>query len=408
MGFRRLLRFHLRVGVRLAWRAMVPAVAAGAGAAAFLRLDFLRSLAAALFGPGAGPAASLAVLAAAAGLAAAGRPRVCRGLDGWIRHLPVSGQDQRRAATAALAIVQLPLLLILGSLAALEPRTDPARFLGLLAMTAAAAQLAVPKEHPVRSGALALAAGWTAGAGTWPALGLAAALLLAAELTAGSWRQAAPAASRRSLAHGFLEARIAWRAVGFRLAGAYASGLLAVGAAALFLHNNLLSARDARLGAIFGGGAGLVLFLATLAETLAVRRPVWPWARSLPQPAARRGIADAVWLGGHAVPLLALAGWIAPRSLPALAALLPFLALRAAGAVRRAPERRSGASGEILGEGLFAVALAALLPWLALAGVAAVPWAVRRVAERERAQKVSRWSELHHLAAGDPQSWSAS
>ena len=69
---------------------------------------------------------------------------------------------------------------------------------------------------------------------------------------------------------------------------------------------------------------------------------------------------------------------------------------------------RDVATGEILGEGLFAVALVALLPWLALAGLGAVPWAVRRVAERERAQKVSRWSELHHLAAGDSQSWSAS
>jgi hypothetical protein len=33
---------------------------------------------------------------------------------------------------------------------------------------------------------------------------------------------------------------------------------------------------------------------------------------------------------------------------------------------------------------------------------------LRAAAERERRQKVSRWLELHHLAAGDPQSWSAS
>jgi len=37
----------------------------------------------------------------------------------------------------------------------------------------------------------------------------------------------------------------------------------------------------------------------------------------------------------------------------------------------------------------------------------AAPWAARAAAERERRQKVSRWLALHHLAAGDPQSWSA-
>ena len=76
--------------------------------------------------------------------------------------------------------------------------------------------------------------------------------------------------------------------------------------------------------------------------------------------------------------------------------------------MRRAPERRAGASGEILGEGLFLSALVALVPWAALLALVATPWALRAAAERERRQKVSRWLELHHLAAGDPQSWSAS
>jgi hypothetical protein len=95
--------------------------------------------------------------------------------------------------------------------------------------------------------------------------------------------------------------------------------------------------------------------------------------------------------------------------LPALAAALPlpFLAVRAAGAVRRAPERRTGASGEILLEGLLAAALAAVLPWAGLPLLALAPPALSWAAERERRQKVSRWLELHHLAAGDSQSWSA-
>jgi hypothetical protein len=67
-----------------------------------------------------------------------------------------------------------------------------------------------------------------------------------------------------------------------------------------------------------------------------------------------------------------------------------------------------GASGEILMEGLWLAAAVALLPWASLALVAAAPWAARSAARRERRQKVSRWLEIHHLAAGDPQSWSAS
>ena len=91
-----------------------------------------------------------------------------------------------------------------------------------------------------------------------------------------------------------------------------------------------------------------------------------------------------------------------------LAGALPFLAARAAGALRRAPERRTGAAGEILLEGGMTAALLALLPWLALPLLALALPALRAAAERERRQKVSRWLELHHLAVGDPQSWSAS
>jgi hypothetical protein len=88
-------------------------------------------------------------------------------------------------------------------------------------------------------------------------------------------------------------------------------------------------------------------------------------------------------------------------------AALPWVAARAAGAMRRAPERLTGASGEILGEGLLLAAAVALLPWVALLPLAAFPLALRFAAERDRRQKVSRWMEIHHLAAGDPQSWSS-
>jgi len=75
--------------------------------------------------------------------------------------------------------------------------------------------------------------------------------------------------------------------------------------------------------------------------------------------------------------------------------------------VRRAPERRTGASGEILIEGMLLAAAVALLPLGSIVALAATPLAIRAAAERERRQKVSRWQEIHHLAVGDPQSWSS-
>jgi hypothetical protein len=116
---------------------------------------------------------------------------------------------------------------------------------------------------------------------------------------------------------------------------------------------------------------------------------------------------DAGFLAAHALPAIVLAGWIDPPSSLAVLAITPWLAARAAGAMRRAPERRTGASGEILMEGLLLAAAVALLPWLAVLPPFATPWAVRVAAERDRKQKVSRWLELHHLAVGDPQSWSS-
>ena len=105
--------------------------------------------------------------------------------------------------------------------------------------------------------------------------------------------------------------------------------------------------------------------------------------------------------------LIAPPTWALVGALTAQVALLPPLAVLAAAAIRRTPERRTGAAGEILFVGSLAVALTALLPWLALPALLATPWLIRRAALRDQRQSVSRWLEIHHLAVGDPQSWSA-
>jgi hypothetical protein len=411
-----LLRFHFAVGARLAMRALVPMVAAAFGAGMLLGTDFLTSMAHVLFGERASGGSAVLLAAVFLGGAMEAAPRVCRGLGGWIRHLPVSGRAHARAAGLAVAIAQTPLLLgllFLAAYASVAPAVLLADALKLAVTALAAALFALPVERRWASAPLALAAAVLAGAGGWGALAGAVLLLVAADLVAGPLaRSGPPALHLRRRETGpiwgrFLALRIAWRALGATLIGALALGLLPVAGAFAFTAHNALAPEHVRLAARLGAGLAMVAVLAQLAEALAVRRPAWPWARSLPWSAAQRVRADALLLGLHALPLALAAVRISPAALASLA-LLPLLALRAAGAMRRAPERRTGAAGEILLEGSLLAALAALLPWTGLLALAAAPWALGAAAERERRQKVSRWLELHHLAAGDPQSWSAS
>lgn len=399
----------------------MPVIAGAVGGGMLLGTDFLTSLARMLYGARSSGGSAAMIAAACLGAAAVASPRICRGLGGWLRHLPVSGLAHRRAAGIAIAVAQAPLLLLFLFLAAYASRSGSSLIVDALALavTALATGIAVvPAKRRWASVPLAMAGAFTAGAGGWELLGAGAVLTLAADHEAGSLvRTGAPplVKTRRTGGGGLLEFRIAWRAVGRTLPGAFLFGLLPVGAAWAFIANNLsnnlvnsgLAPEHVRLGARLGAGCAVVFLLAQMGESLAVRRPAWPWSRSLPWSATRRVVSDALFLGLHALPLILLTAWIDPAALVVLA-IVPVLAVLAAGAVRRAPERRTGASGEILGAGLFLSALVALLPWTALLALVATPWAVRAAAERERRQKVSRWLELHHLAAGDPQSWSAS
>jgi hypothetical protein len=475
-------RFHLRVGTRLALAVLVPAFATAAGVLMFVRPELVRDLALALFGPGTGLPEALLVLGAAAAAAAVAAPRVCAGLGtlggpggrggpgstggpggpgGWLRHLPVAGSTHRRAATAAVAVAEAPVLAILALLIAIcwirqGAAAVAPHLAGLPVVAIAAAQLALPLPRRAAARLLALGAGALAGLGSWPALAAALPLAAAADLAAGQpwprrprrqrphrfpepaepWREA-PAAEppdssllrsrsdRRRLGWRalasllpsrialqplgwrarawLLPALIAFRALGWRLARSFGVALLPGLAALLFLRNNQLSPLHAARAALLGAGAACALLLATLAQALAMRRPPWPWARSLPWPARRRVLLDAVILGLPCLPLLALA----PAGAAPLAASLPLLAVRAAAAMRRPAEARQGPAGEVLCGGLLAAGLLALLPWAAAALLAATPWAARAAAARERRQKVSLWLERAHLAAGDPQSWSA-
>ena len=408
-----LLRFHFAVGARLAMRLLVPVIAAAFGAGMLLGPDFLKSISHVLFGARASGGTSVLFAAVFLGGAAEAAPRVCRGLGGWLRHLPVSGLAHRRAAGFAIALALLPLLLaflFLAAYASLAPAALLADALKLIVTALAAALCATPVERPWASRPLALAAAVLAGSGGWGVLGIAAGLLIAADLAAGSLaRSGAPAVhlSRRSRG-GLIELRIAWRALGGSLFGAWLLGLLPVGAAFAFTANNALAPEYVRLAARLGAALGDRLRAG--ADRRGARRPpagvaLVALAALVRGPAGRRGRPAP----GSSTPCRSCC-WRRASTPPRwrCCGILPFLAMRAAGAMRRAPERRTGAAGEIFFEGALLAALVALLPWTALLPLAATPWALRAAAERERRQKVSRWLELHHLAAGDPQSWSAS
>jgi hypothetical protein len=358
------------------------------------------------------------IVLAAVGFAAAAAPRICRGLGGWMRHLPIHGRAQRRAALLAITVAELPVILgmmIFSWVAAGFGTAFVIDLLGLAVCAPAAALAVMPVERPLLARPLALAAALAAVSGGLGLLAAGAGLLLAADAVAGELPRhattGAPVGGRswlgRLLPGGLIEIRIAWRALGWRLLSALAAGLLPLGAALFFVTNNELAPQHVRLAALLGGTCAVTFLFADLGEALGVRRPAWPWSRSLPWSALSRVRTDAALLAVHALPVLLITAWIDPLAALAVLAVTPWMAVRAAGAVRRAPERRTGASGEIILQGSLLAALVALLPWVALLALLGVPWALRAAAERERAQKVSKWLELHHLAVGDPQSWSA-
>jgi hypothetical protein len=407
------LRFHLRVGVRLSLHAMVPLLVpfiAMVGTAPSPSA-FLAALALSLATSATAPAILAVFSAVFLGTASWAAPRLTHGLDGWIRHLPAGAAAHRRAAAAALAAVQAPalflaLLLVSGTLVA-GGAVSMAKVAGLPVAAFGAAYAALPVRRRIVTAPLGTVAVILALAGGWRFLLAAIAAVAGAELLAGPVRGSARVQRFQRGRGTAITPWIAWRALGRRCAGAYPAALLPLLACVLFVSNNALEPARAALAVRLAGATSATILLAGLAHALAVRRPSWPWARSLPWSSTQRVGLDAAFLALHALPLIVASAWIDARAAMAILALLPLLGLRAADAVRASAGERAGAGGRIAAEGIIAAMLVALLPWLALFALAASPLALRAAARREREIKVSRWSELHHLAAGDTLSWTA-
>ncbi|MSR02253.1 MAG: hypothetical protein EXR94_05880 [Gemmatimonadetes bacterium] len=112
----------------------------------------------------------------------------------------------------------------------------------------------------------------------------------------------------------------------------------------------------------------LVITFAGLADLLVLRRPPWPWARSLPVGARIRVLDDVIALAVPAAPTLVFA-----LALDWQALSVSVATLLAVGAMRRAGGRLSRASGEYLITGSSLALAVAWRPALALVAVGSVP-----------------------------------
>jgi len=407
-----LFRFHLKVGVRAALRNLTPVIGVFLFFYYILRPEFLvffiRLL---LFENGLLLSAlTLAFVGLFSGRVASSR--VLLGAAGWIRHLPLTSAGHRRLSVLSAALACLPVYLILTFIILVPGRTAgrPSAFYlaGLPFLALASTLFWTPVKHRLAARPLAFLSCLLIGTGQVFLLTAGIAALVAADLAAGPLRRAPRVylfvPKGRSPALGYL---ISLRAVGWKFVPLYLLSFVVLILSQLFIINNRFIGHLAGATVRFGGMLSTVLFLGLLANVLSVRRPPWPWVRSLPFSSRSRVIADAVFLAVPSLSLVAVV--VALNTWAGLATLvcLPLLSLRAAAHLYRNPEHRSNPALAVILEGGLAALALALAPWLAAVSLAGLPLALADAARQERQLKVSRWAELHHLAAGDSQSWSS-
>jgi hypothetical protein len=403
-----LLRFHVRTTVRVTFRntlAQAVLLAVGIG----LSPDPGGALLSLARGLGSGAPLWLAAFGLwAAWNAAVAREPLASALRGWHRHLPVSGTGERRAAWWALSLCQAPVLCFAvllwigaGLVDGLWRWQVPVSVV-LVGLASAAALLPWRSQWPRW---IAAASFLAAAFGTLPSLALGALMLWVVDRRGGRlW--ILPDAVRHTegparAGGAFLSWLIASRALGWRIPLSWLVAAVPVTAVWLFLRNNSLDLAQQATGARVGGGLALLAVLVSLAEALKLRRPPWPWIRSLPSTSRGRVVRDAVLLAMAGLPPLVASGWLAPTAaLPLLAGLI-FQSVRLSGALRRDARGASRLGGQVLGELCLVQLAIAASGWTAAVLLLLVPWAVRDATRQEQRQKVTRWQERHHLALGD-------
>lgn len=411
-----LFRFHAAGGARVASRNAIVTVCAilvvlGSAPDPLILLRRL-ALGVASSGAGSGPLIGLVVIAAA--LAREAIPRLTLGLGGWARALPADGVQHRRAVTAGLLIVQVPLAAAVLLAAALTvalyraPLSWPKLLGSPLALLAAGAAL-VPSRRWLIAGPAFVLAAWLACTGEWVMLVASVALFIAADMTAGALRLSPPRpAVPAPAAPGTLRMyRFTWRAVGWRLLAALPLPALALAAAWFYTRNNVLAAGDHGFVTRLWSIIAVALYVGGVGDTVAARRPAWPWARSLPWSSMDRTIDDAMAIAIPSVVVALASSVVDPRATVFALASLPPLAALAAGALHGARRRLTRVSGPLFVAGVTLATVTAYVPWAVGVALLATPLLLRAAARRDQREVVTQWKELYHDAAGDSLAWSA-
>jgi len=405
------LVFHFRVGIRVALRVLAPVLAAIFGLSYILKPEFFIFLARTIFKESGSLAMGLLFALLVLPVALIVSPRVCYGLGGWVRHLPAGSALHRRLAALATFTAMIPVLAVLGALASISLWTSRQdvilSILSLVSLGLASSASTIPVKRRPITAPLGILACVLCASGTAAFLGLGVGLILVADQLSGPIVPVRKSRRYHRPLKGFsLLTILSWRAGRLKIVSPYLFSILVLLASSLFLRNNSLNPRLISSAARFGGTLCLTVFLAILANILAVKRPPWPWLRSLPMSSSQRILSDSLFLAAHVSILLIPIFMIHRQSIFAGAAFIPVAAARTAGLVRQARELRSGAAGTLLLEGSIAALFLSLWPWAAILFLVCAPPAFLDAVRKEQNQRVSLWLEIHHLAAGDSLSWS--
>ncbi len=411
-----LLKFHARVGSRVAIRALAPVLATAFGLFYLLRPELFFMLTRRLFVEAAPLAKGLIVAAALLAAAGTTRKSVCFGLGGWIRSLPVGGWAHRRAAVFAVTLAETPItfLLFISALVGTQglPRGATSAMavnaaVGLIIASVASAAAVVPSGNSGVRMIIAAVAAVLAGSGNLVYAAAAIPVLAAVDYLAGPLAISHKGGGRRRwMVPIRFPALIGLRALGITGWSGFLPAGLVIGLTALFLKNNVLSEPLQQAAMRTGGAMSAAVFLAFTSGFLVSSRAPWPWSRSWPRSARHRIVSDALFLGLPGLILCLPLTWIGWPAVYGAAAFLPAGAARAAGAINGPQETRSKILGTLLLEGSLAAAAFGLWTEAGIAFVFFAPLIVELGARQEQTLKVTAWNEMHHDAAGDPGSWS--
>ena len=321
-----------------------------------------------------------------------------------MRSLSFTGVQHRRATTLAVVVAMLPVVALELVAVVLVPmfydrHLSAVRIAGLPLALLAVAVSVTPSRHVAR--ALGLVAMWLASLGRWDANAASMALIIGADAVAGVLLLAPRRAQRTGSSSTRILTHISMRALGPAAFASLIPGLLLLGFAHLYRVNNQLSLEEAR-GALRGCAlVGASMLFAALADRFIVRRPQWPWARSLPVGSRRRVLDDALLLAAAALPLVCLTSIEDWHAAAFLIGALPLLVIQAAGAIRRGTARMTSASGEVLLTGIVVTTVLTIWPVTVLLCIAMLPLSLAAAVRADRWLAGTAWSELHHSTAGD-------